>query len=91
MLMLDKVRVLAEEFDILHFHIDQYHFPLFREMAGRTVTTRQPFWLFAAEGAPSMCDYSLHYVASRPAKIEDKLKAAGRDPAFSVWPAPKWR
>ena len=33
----------------------------------------QPFWLFAAEGAPSMCDYSLHYVASRPAKIEDKL------------------
>jgi hypothetical protein len=39
MLMLDKVRVLAEEFDILHFHIDQYHFPLFREMAGRTVTT----------------------------------------------------
>jgi hypothetical protein len=41
MLMLDKVRVLAEEFDILHFHIDQYHFPLFREMAGRTVTTLQ--------------------------------------------------
>jgi hypothetical protein len=39
MLMLDKVRVLAEEFDILHFHIDQHHFPLSREMAGRTVTT----------------------------------------------------
>jgi len=39
MLMLDKVRELAEEFDILHFHIDQLHFPLFRQMAGRTVTT----------------------------------------------------
>jgi glycosyltransferase involved in cell wall biosynthesis len=39
MLMLDKVRRLADEFDILHFHIDQFHFPLFREMAGRTVTT----------------------------------------------------
>jgi hypothetical protein len=25
------------------------------------------------EGATSMCDYSLHDVASRPAKIEDKL------------------
>jgi glycosyltransferase involved in cell wall biosynthesis len=39
MLMLDRVRKLAEEFDILHFHIDQFHFPLFRLMAGRTVTT----------------------------------------------------
>ena len=39
MLMLDRVHALAEEFDILHFHIDQFHFPLFRQMAGRTVTT----------------------------------------------------
>jgi glycosyltransferase involved in cell wall biosynthesis len=39
MLMLDRVRELAEEFDILHFHIDQFHFPLFRRMADRTVTT----------------------------------------------------
>jgi glycosyltransferase involved in cell wall biosynthesis len=39
MLMLDRVRELAEEFDILHFHIDQFHFPLFRQIADRTVTT----------------------------------------------------
>src|SRR6202165_1901509 len=39
MLMLDRVRKLAEEFDILHFHIDQFHFPLFHQMADRTVTT----------------------------------------------------
>jgi glycosyltransferase involved in cell wall biosynthesis len=39
MLMLDRVRELAEEFDILHFHIDQFHFPMFRQMADRTVTT----------------------------------------------------
>jgi glycosyltransferase involved in cell wall biosynthesis len=39
MLMLDRVRALAEDFDILHFHIDQFHFPLFRKMADRTVTT----------------------------------------------------
>jgi hypothetical protein len=25
------------------------------------------------QGVPSMCDYSLHFVASRPAKIGDKL------------------
>ena len=39
MLMLDRVRDAAEEFDILHFHIDQFHFPLFKSMADRTVTT----------------------------------------------------
>ena len=39
MLMLDRVRRYADEFDILHFHIDQFHFPLFRHMADRTVTT----------------------------------------------------
>ena len=39
MLMLDRVRALADEFDILHFHIDQFHFPLFRPIAHRTVTT----------------------------------------------------
>ena len=39
MLMLDKVRERADEFDILHFHIDQFHFPIFRPMAQRTLTT----------------------------------------------------
>lgn len=39
MLMLDKVRTMAREFDILHFHIDQFHFPLFRGIAARTLTT----------------------------------------------------
>jgi glycosyltransferase involved in cell wall biosynthesis len=39
MMMLDQVRARADEFDILHFHIDQFHFPLFRSIAGRTLTT----------------------------------------------------
>ncbi|MEH2525225.1 glycosyltransferase involved in cell wall biosynthesis [Bradyrhizobium sp. AZCC 2176] len=38
-LMLEKVRERAHEFDILHFHIDYLHFPIFRPMAARTVTT----------------------------------------------------
>src|ERR1700758_4916239 len=29
--------------------------------------------LFTGKGVPSMCDYSLHHVATRPAKVEDKL------------------
>jgi glycosyltransferase involved in cell wall biosynthesis len=39
MLMLDRVRESAEDFDVLHFHIDQFHFPLFRPIAERTLTT----------------------------------------------------
>jgi len=39
MLMLDRVRRQARDFDILHFHIDHLHFPLFRDIAKRTVTT----------------------------------------------------
>ncbi|WOH54373.1 glycosyltransferase family 4 protein [Bradyrhizobium sp. sBnM-33] len=39
MVMLDKVRERAEEFDILHFHVDYMHFPLFRSERGRTLTT----------------------------------------------------
>ena len=37
MLMLNKVREMA--FDVLHFHIDQFHFPLFSGTSSRTVTT----------------------------------------------------
>ena len=39
MLMVDKVRERAKEFDVLHFHIDFFHFPLFRSLAARTLTT----------------------------------------------------
>ena len=39
MLMMGRVAERAEEFDIIHFHIDQFQMPLFRSMAGRTVTT----------------------------------------------------
>lgn len=38
-MMLDKVARRAEEFDVLHFHIDILHFPLIREFASRTLTT----------------------------------------------------
>lgn len=37
--MLHEVRERADEFDLLHFHIDLIHFPFFEDCAGRTVTT----------------------------------------------------
>jgi glycosyltransferase involved in cell wall biosynthesis len=39
MLMLDKLRQRAAEFDILHFHIDPLQYPVFRPLAERTLTT----------------------------------------------------
>jgi len=39
MLMLDKVRSRAADFDVLHFHIDHFHFPVFRHLPVPTLTT----------------------------------------------------
>jgi glycosyltransferase involved in cell wall biosynthesis len=39
MIMLDKLRRSAHQFDVLHFHIDAFHMPLFRDIASKTVTT----------------------------------------------------
>jgi len=39
MLMLDKVRSSAAEFDVLHFHIDHFHFPIFRHLPIPSLTT----------------------------------------------------
>jgi glycosyltransferase involved in cell wall biosynthesis len=39
LIMLDKVRRYAGEFDILHFHIDFLHYPFIRDFADRTLTT----------------------------------------------------
>jgi glycosyltransferase involved in cell wall biosynthesis len=39
MLMLDKVRTHATEFDVLHFHIDHFHFPIVRHLLIPSLTT----------------------------------------------------
>ncbi len=39
LIMLDRVRRCADEFDILHFHTDYLHFPLFADYCEKTVTT----------------------------------------------------
>ena len=37
--MLHEVRRRANSFDVVHFHIDMLHFPLFEQMAAKTLTT----------------------------------------------------
>jgi glycosyltransferase involved in cell wall biosynthesis len=39
MIMLDEVRRRADQFDVLHFHIDIFHAPLIRDITDRTLTT----------------------------------------------------
>ncbi len=46
-LLLEQVRERAERFDIIHFHIDYLHYPLFGSRPWKTVTTlhgRQDLW-----------------------------------------------
>ena len=37
--MLDEVRRCQDDFDVIHFHTDMIHFPMFETIAGRTLTT----------------------------------------------------
>jgi glycosyltransferase involved in cell wall biosynthesis len=39
LVMFDEVRKWKDSFDVLHFHTDLLHFPLFEDVAERTVTT----------------------------------------------------
>lgn len=38
-IMMDRVAARQGEFDVLHFHIDFFHYPLFRRLAHKTLTT----------------------------------------------------
>ena len=38
-IMLDQVASRQDEFDVLHFHVDFFHYPLFRRLAHKTLTT----------------------------------------------------
>ena len=47
LVMLNRVARSAEAFDIIHFHVDFLHFPLFAPLWGKTLTT--------AHGRASTC------------------------------------
>ena len=71
MIMLDKLRRMARQFDILHFHIDQFHFPLFHDRPLRALTTlhgRQDLADFKAlyEAFPEMPLVSISEAQRRP-------------------------
>jgi glycosyltransferase involved in cell wall biosynthesis len=77
MIMLDQARKRADEFDVLHFHIDYLHYPLFKELAPRTVTT--------VHGRQDMPDLPVVYAAF-PAFGLVSISNAQRRP----WPHGSW-
>jgi glycosyltransferase involved in cell wall biosynthesis len=71
MLLVDKVRRMANRFDVLHFHIDQLHFPIFHDHVPRALTTlhgRQdlPDLKVLYEGFPEMPLVSVSDAQRRP-------------------------
>jgi glycosyltransferase involved in cell wall biosynthesis len=56
MVLLDKVRERSVESDVLHFHVDYLHFPLFRTEAGRTLTT-----LHGRQDLPDHLSFYAHF------------------------------
>ena len=77
MVMLDEVRRRAGEFDMLHFHIDYLHYPLFRAMPGRTVTT--------AHGRQDMPDLPVVYTA-----FPEYPLISISDDQRRPWPSANW-
>lgn len=78
MLMLDRVRRMADEFDILHFHIDGVHFPLFNSNF-RTVTT-----LHGRQDLPDLKPLYLGFPEMPLVSISDSQRAPVRDASFAA-------
>ncbi|OSI23832.1 glycosyltransferase family 4 protein [Bradyrhizobium canariense] len=70
MLQLDKVRERADEFDVLHFHTDYLHFPLFRAEAGRTLTT-----LHGRQDLPDHLPFYAHFAKMPLVSISNAQRA----------------
>lgn len=78
MLMLDKVRKMASQFDVLHFHIDQFHFPIFHKLARRTVTT-----LHGRQDLPDLKQLYLGFPAMPLVSISDDQRRPIPDANFA--------
>jgi glycosyltransferase involved in cell wall biosynthesis len=77
MLMLDRLRERARDFDILHFHIEHFHFPLFRHIAGRTLTT-----IHARQDTPDLRSLYLGFSDMPLISISDAQRAPIRNANF---------
>jgi glycosyltransferase involved in cell wall biosynthesis len=77
MMMLDKVRRRAHEFDIIHFHIDQFQYPLFRDLSHRAVTT-----LHGRQDLPDLYPLYMHFKEMPLISISNAQRTPVPDASF---------
>ena len=77
-MMADRVRRLAQSFDILHFHVDMVHFPLFRGLENKTVTT-----LHGRQDMPDLWPFYRAFPKMPLVSISDSQRAPIADANFA--------
>lgn len=77
MVMLDKVRRSADKFDIIHFHMDQFHFPIFGTISDRTITT-----LHGRQDLPDLAPLYRHFKEMPLVSISNAQRAPVPDASF---------
>jgi glycosyltransferase involved in cell wall biosynthesis len=76
-LMLERIRTRASKFDILHFHIDYWHFPMFRTRPNKTLTT-----LHGRQDLPEMQTFYSEFSEMPLVSISDAQRAPIRHANF---------
>jgi glycosyltransferase involved in cell wall biosynthesis len=79
LVMLDLVRRRADEFDVLHFHTDLLQYPIFRDIAGKCVTT-----LHGRQDVPDFWPAYRAFPEMRLVSISDAQRAFIRDANFAA-------
>ena len=77
-LMADRVRQVADDFDILHFHVDIFHFPLFRGLEHKTITT-----LHGRQDLPDLWPFYRAFPGMPLVSISDSQRAPIQDANFA--------
>jgi glycosyltransferase involved in cell wall biosynthesis len=77
-MMVDRVARLSRAFDIVHFHIDMFQFPLFRGMENRTLTT-----LHGRQDLPDLYPFYRAFPKMPLVSISDSQRAPIPDANFA--------
>ena len=77
-MMVDRVARLSRAFDVVHFHIDMFQFPLFRGMENRTLTT-----LHGRQDLPDLYPFYRAFPKMPLVSISDSQRAPIPDANFA--------
>ena len=79
LMMADRVHRLAGAFDVLHFHVDMFHFPLFRGIPHKTLTT-----LHGRQDIPDLWPFYRAFPEMPLVSISDAQRAPIPDADFAA-------